>query len=47
MHRLGCRLERIDEPLFTYVRHAAALTQPEKHDQAMRELHDYVRSLDQ
>ena len=36
--RLGCRLRRVPEFLFTYVRHAGALTQPNKHDLAMQQL---------
>lgn len=35
---LGCKLERLDNHLFTYVRHPGALTQPEKHDLAMQQL---------
>jgi len=45
LHRLDCRLERIAERLMVYVRHGAALTQPEKHDYAMQQLNAYVRGL--
>jgi hypothetical protein len=44
---LGCRLERVPQPLFYYVRHPAAKTQPGKHLQAMRQIHGYMRELNE
>ena len=40
LSRMSCKLERVPESLFTYVRHAGALTQPHKHGLAMRQLRE-------
>jgi len=38
--RMGFKLERVPEYLFTYVRHGAALTQPSNHELAMQQLRE-------
>ena len=38
--RLGCFLDRVPEPLFTFVRHPGAQAQPEKHEMGMRQLRE-------